>query len=86
MAFVRQWRPLTPAEIAAAFAGWNETDARWRAQWDLLSNELEGALGDITQTKATAEELARWAGRVEMIVHWRAQLLALRKGAENRAA
>lgn len=81
IAFVRQWKPLTPAQIAQAFQGWNETDGRWRAQWDLLSNELEGALSDIAQTKATPEELARWAGRVEMLMHWRAQLLALRRKA-----
>jgi hypothetical protein len=49
-----------------------------------LSNELEGALSDIAQTKSTPEELARWAGRVEMIVHWRAQLLALGRQADAK--
>jgi hypothetical protein len=68
------------AQIAQAFQGWNESDPRWRAQWDLLSNELEGALTNIAQTKSTPEELARWAGRVEMIVHWRAQLLGAEAG------
>lgn len=83
LAFVRQWRPLTPEQIVQAFAGWNESDPRWRAQWDLLSNELEGVLADIAQTKSTPEDLARWAGRLEMVVHWRAQLLALRRRDEG---
>lgn len=82
--FVRGWRPLTPAQIAEAMNGWTDADPRWRALWDLLSNELEGALADLSATGAKPEELARWAGRIEMLLHWRAQLLALRRAPTDR--
>lgn len=82
--FVRGWRPLTPAQIAEAMNGWTDSDPRWRALWDLLSTELEGALADLSATGAKPEELARWAGRIEMLLHWRAQLLALRRARADR--
>lgn len=76
--FVRSWRAMTPAEMHAAFSGWTDSDPRWRAMWDLLSTELEGALADIHNTGASPEQLGRWAGRIEMLLQWRAQLLNMR--------
>lgn len=51
--------------------------------WDLLSTEMEAALADIHRTGSTPEELGRWAGRLDMLLLWRAQLLNMRGKGEQ---
>lgn len=81
--FVRSWKPFDDAQLRAALSGWNDTDPRWRALWDLLAREVEAELGSLTGVKSDAQELARAVGRLEELLHLRAQLLVFR-GREPR--
>lgn len=81
--FVRSWKPFDDAELRAALAGWGDTDPRWRALWELLSREVEAELQGLTNVRTDPHELARWAGRLEELLHLRTQLLVFR-GKEPR--
>lgn len=76
--FVRTWKPMSDAEMIAALGSWNETDPRWRAVWDLLQREYEGELAGFSNVTTEALELARTAGRLDMIIQLRRQILTFR--------
>ncbi|HEV8383763.1 MAG TPA: hypothetical protein VGQ11_02750 [Candidatus Acidoferrales bacterium] len=79
LVFVRAWKPLNDDQLREIIGGWNETDPKWKALWDCLSRELESTLADVHSTSSDPHELARWAGRIEELMLWRANLLAWRK-------
>ena len=81
--FVRRWTPTTPENMAAAFREWPESDARFRALWDLLSKSIEDELADVeAQTKSTAAT-QQWSGRLQSLLLLRTQILHLRQTRES---
>lgn len=77
--FQRTWRPMTPAELSAAFVEWSESDPKWRAVWDLLSHHLEAELGTMEGMKSDPYAIAQANGRLQALLFIRSQMLALRK-------
>lgn len=77
--FVRTWKPLPPEQWAAAFRAWPETDPRWRAMWDLLCHHLEAELAGMESIGPDPHAIAQAAGRLQMLLFLRSQMLNLRK-------
>lgn len=78
--FTRSWQKMGRDQIARQLAGWGETDPRWRALWDLYGEEFEAALLEVHSLPSTPEAMLEWKGRMQMMLHLRAQLLNLRNG------
>lgn len=76
--FVRAWKPMDDAQLAAALGGWRESDPKWKAMWDVLAREMEAEIQGLTTAKG-AEELSRVAGRLEMVMLIRQNLLRWRQ-------
>lgn len=81
--FVRTWKKLDDAQLRAALGSWNETDPRWQAVWELLQREFEGELAVFSSGETEALVLARVAGRLDMLLQLRRELLTFR-GKEPR--
>jgi hypothetical protein len=64
--------------MAAAWAGWAETDPKFRALWDLLSHELETELST-GQGLREPHAIMQWHGRVQELLFLRSQILNLRQ-------